>query len=80
MEVILWIILDIVVLRIIARYPFPYILKYFLKKFQQKIFNQNFGSETQQKEGDTVINFAPEKKNQDSDHIGEYVDYEEIKK
>ncbi len=80
MEVILWIIFVIIILRLIARYAFPYILKYFFKKMQGQVFQQTYGSDVKQKEGETVINYVPEKKNPESDTIGEYVDYEEIKK
>ncbi len=80
LDFILWIILIVIILRVLARFIFPIILKYFLKRVQQNIFQQPFEHETNYKEGETVINHVPEKKNVESDNIGEYVEYEEIKK
>jgi len=51
---------------------------------QKKIFNQNNENIQQQqrntkKKGEISIDFIPPKSNSNTDKVGEYVDYEEIK-
>ena len=49
-----------------------------MKKFQKKYYQQNTPFDPIRKEGDTNIENIPDKKNKNTNHIGEYIDYEEI--
>ncbi len=70
----------IYVFRLIIRYLFPFILKRFLLNLQRNFTSQQSQTKNK-KEGSIHIDTHSEKKSKyDLDHIGEYVEYEEMKK
>lgn len=81
LEFILWIIFIYILLRAFAKFAFPLLLKHYLKKFQQNFHQQNPNIDPNRKEGDTNIEFTSDKKTRkgnNTENIGEYIDYEEI--
>ena len=68
--------------KIIARLLAPFLMRYVSKKAEQK-FGQQFGQyqrskEPVRKEGEVIIDKAPEQNKSSNKDVGEYVDYEEI--
>jgi hypothetical protein len=67
--------------RLFVRYIFPSLIKHFVNEFQKQ--NQNPHSQSNEpirKEGTiTIKSMESNPKKENSDHIGEYVDYEEVK-
>ena len=82
LQTILIILLIFFALRIIFRLAAPYIMRYIAKKAGERFQNMAQGFNTQQpkteKEGETVIDRAPKRKQQSNKNVGEYIDYEEI--
>ena len=68
-------------LKIIGRYVFPIFLKKMMNNVEKKFNNQQFGDQGQKssvKEGETVIDKAPNTKSNTNKDVGEYVDYEDV--
>lgn len=61
--------------RLFVRYIVPFLLGRFIKKQQEKFYNQTNPSADE--EGKVRVKSQPEHEAK-SDHLGEYVDYEEI--
>lgn len=83
LKTILFILLGYYLLKILARWFAPKILSYAAKKteshFKQAFegFDQNKGSREEQV-GDVIINKKSTKKKDDSEKVGEYIDFEEL--
>lgn len=74
-----WFFLISYILRILARYIFPILLKRYINKKQSQ-FNQQFNHQdsTLEKEGKVSIKTKPKKSKDDTNDMGEYVDFEEV--
>jgi len=74
-----WFFLISYILRILGRYIFPILLKRYIKKKQSQ-FNQQFNQQdsTLEKEGEVSIKTKPKKSKNDTNDMGEYVDFEEV--
>jgi len=70
-------------LRLAAKYLFPLLIKYFIIRMSKK-FEENINNATKQqtytKEGETHIDYSSEKNKTKTSDIGEYVDFEDMKK
>lgn len=75
LRIILIIIIVYYLLKFAARYLLPLFLKYAIRKTQENIKQQQA---PERKTGEINVEYSPKKKPQVG-HIGEYVDYEEIK-
>jgi len=69
---------------ILFRFLIPFLLKRFVNRMQRNLFNQNNDNFQQQhqktrKKNDISVDFVPPKSNVNTNNIGEYVDFEEIK-
>ncbi|RPE00050.1 DUF4834 family protein [Aureibaculum marinum] len=68
-------------LKIIGRYIFPIFMKKMMQNVEKK-FNEQQGRTTSQnqnvKEGETIIDKAPNTHSKSNNDVGEYVDYEEV--
>ena len=53
-------------------------MRFVVKKAEQKFGQQQNRHKSQQKEGETTINKAPEQTKTANKNVGEYVDYEDI--
>jgi hypothetical protein len=83
LEFILWVIFIYLILRIAAKYFLPLIVKYYVKRFQQKFYDQHAESEKMRKDGETNVEYTPDKKTKkhnSGENIGEYIEFEEIEK
>jgi len=81
MKTILIIITIYYVLKLIARFVFPLFLKKMMQKVEKKFKeqqHQNSSNETRAKEGETIIDKAPNTKEKSNKDVGEYVDFEDI--
>jgi len=80
LKTILIILLVYYLLKILVRLFAPKILSYAAKKteshFKQAFDNQR--TSTEEKVGDVIINKKPSKKKNDSEKVGEYIDFEEL--
>ena len=57
----------------------PYLMKRMVNKMQEKAQNQHRNqTQSNVKEGETVIDRKPQKTTQSNNSVGEYVDYEEV--
>tara|TARA_B100001094_G_scaffold206554_1_gene200419 strand:+ start:805 stop:1062 length:258 start_codon:yes stop_codon:yes gene_type:complete len=74
-----WFFLISYILRILARYIFPILLKRYINKKKSQ-FNQQFNQQdsTLEKEGKVSVKTKPKKSKNDTDDMGEYVDFEEV--
>jgi flagellar biosynthesis/type III secretory pathway M-ring protein FliF/YscJ len=67
---------------VIFRFVIPFFLKLFVKRMQRKFDSQFQGQPKQEKKklGKTYVDYIPENNNykENSENIGEYVDFEEI--
>ena len=81
MKTILIIITIYYVLKLIARFILPLFLKKMMQKVEKK-FNeqqyQNSSNKTNVKEGETVVDKAPNTQSKSNKSVGEYVDYEDV--
>jgi hypothetical protein len=73
LRTILIIVIAYYVFRLISRYVLPWVARYFLRR-SMKGFE---GRQQRKREGEVTIDRAPGKKGA-LDHIGEYVEYEEV--
>lgn len=64
--------------KILSRLFAPYLMRFVVKKAEQKFGQQQNRQKSQQKEGETTINKAPEQTKTSNKNVGEYVDYEDI--
>ena len=68
-------------LKIIGRYVFPIFMKKMMQNVEKK-FNEQQGRSTDQnrnvKEGETVIDKAPNTGAKSNNEVGEYVDFEDV--
>lgn len=66
--------------RVFTALFFPLIAKWYLNRFKKRFYQQNPGYEERSRKGKVNIKMPPgAAKAAQSEHIGEYVDYEEIK-
>ena len=74
-----WFFLISYILRILGRYVFPILLKRYINKKQSQ-FNQQFNHQDSnlEKEGKVSIKTKPKKSKNDTNDMGEYVDFEEV--
>ncbi len=74
-----WFFLISYILRILGRYIFPILLKRYINKKQSQ-FNQQFNPQNSplDKEGEVSIKTKPKKSKNDTNDMGEYVDFEEV--
>mgnify|MGYP001587621207 FL=1 len=74
-----WFFLISYILRILGRYIFPILLKRYINKKQSQ-FNQQFNQQNSplDKEGEVSIKTKPKKSKNDTNDMGEYVDFEEV--
>ena len=74
-----WFFLISYILRILGRYIFPILLKRYINKKQSQ-FNQQFNQHDSnlEKEGKVSIKTKPKKSKNDTNDMGEYVDFEEV--
>ena len=74
-----WFFLISYILRILGRYIFPILLKRYINKKQSQ-FNQQFNQQDSpvEKEGKVSIKTKPKKSKNDTNDMGEYVDFEEV--
>ena len=74
-----WFFLISYILRILARYIFPILLKRYINKKKSQ-FNQQFNQQDSnlEKEGKVSIKTKPKKSKNDTNDMGEYVDFEEV--
>ncbi|HBK70872.1 MAG TPA: DUF4834 domain-containing protein [Flavobacteriaceae bacterium] len=82
MKTILIIITIYYVLKIIGRLVFPLFLKKMMqkveKKFNEQQQHQTNSNQTTMKEGETIVDKAPDTHSKSNKSVGEYVDYEDI--
>ena len=84
LKFLVFILIIYIIFVVLFRFVIPYLLKRFVNRMQKKIFNQNNDNFQQQqrntkKKGEISIDFIPPKSNSNTDKVGEYIDYEEIK-
>ena len=74
-----WFFLISYILRILGRYIFPILLKRYINKKQSQ-FNQQFNPQNSplDKEGEVSIKTKPKNSKNDTNDMGEYVDFEEV--
>ena len=74
-----WFFLISYILRILGRYIFPILLKRYINKKKSQ-FNQQFNQQDSpvEKEGKVSIKTKPKKSKDDTNDMGEYVDFEEV--
>ncbi len=74
-----WFFLISYILRILGRYIFPILLKRYINKKQSQ-FNHQFNQQdsTLENEGKVSIKTKPKKSKNDTNDMGEYVDFEEV--
>ena len=74
-----WFFLISYILRILGRYVFPILLKRYINKKQSQ-FNQQFNQQDSslEKEGKVSIKTKTKKSKNDTNDMGEYVDFEEL--
>lgn len=74
-----WFFLISYILRILGRYIFPILLKRYINKKQSQ-FHQQFSPQDSnlEKEGKVSIKTKPKKSKNDTNDMGEYVDFEEV--
>lgn len=80
LRTLIFIILFYYVFKFVIRLLAPFLMKKVADTVQKKA-EQQFGGQQQQpniKEGETIIDKAPKNRNQSSNSVGEYVDFEEI--
>ncbi|TDU39946.1 uncharacterized protein DUF4834 [Gelidibacter sediminis] len=67
--------------KILMRFFAPYVVRYMSKKMQERFsgqFQQEQEAKNRPKEGETIIDKIPERRQTSDKKVGEYVDYEEI--
>ncbi|RNC86312.1 MAG: DUF4834 family protein [Winogradskyella sp.] len=78
----LWIVAIYFIVKILSRLLAPFLLRFAAKKMEQRFGgqfnNRNPYQNTNQKEGETVIDKMPSNTNNSNKNVGEYIDYEEI--
>ncbi|MCK0124172.1 DUF4834 family protein [Gelidibacter sp. F2691] len=68
-------------IKILMRLFAPYVVRYMSKKMQERFsgqFQQQQEERKRPKEGETIIDKIPERRQTSDKKVGEYVDYEEI--
>ncbi|HAK00477.1 MAG TPA: hypothetical protein DCM62_10680 [Bacteroidales bacterium] len=81
LEFIAILVLVYIAFRLLARLVLPLLLKRYLGKFKQRFYEQNPPHTSQQgtRKGNVSINFGGRKAKTESDNLGEYTDFEEVK-
>ncbi len=76
----LFLLLIYLLVKLFTRYLLPYLLKRFIRKTEERYKQQRKTYEDENKrEGDISIEYQNKKEHsKKTDHLGEYVDYEEI--
>ncbi len=81
MKTILIIVAIYYIFKLIAKFVLPLFLKKMMQKVEKK-FNeqqhQSSSNQTHAKEGETIVDKAPNTKAKSSKDVGEYVDYEDV--
>ncbi|MCH3882439.1 MULTISPECIES: DUF4834 family protein [Tenacibaculum] len=80
MKTLFIILLIYIAFKYLARLFTPFLMKKMAEKMQQKAEQQFGGNKSQPivKEGETIIDKNPQKNQQSSNDVGEYVDFEEV--
>jgi hypothetical protein len=78
MKIILLILLFMLVINWLIRLMFPVVIREAMKNMQKRY---GYGTEPKkkQKEGEVSIDNVPQRSRKDTEKIGKYVDYEEVK-
>lgn len=75
-------ILIYLIFRVLTAYVFPWIVKWYLNRVKEKFYQQNpHYAETQkkQKKGEVTITYKDDKNKPDTNNLGEYTDFEDLK-
>lgn len=70
------------IFRILTTWVFPKIVKWYLNRYKDRFYRENphlRPDEQQKQAGDIHIRYTKNQNRTDSDKLGEYVDYEEVK-
>ncbi|MFO7728208.1 MAG: DUF4834 family protein [Desulfonatronovibrio sp.] len=70
------------IFRVLTTVVFPWIAKWYIRRYQQRFYRNNpqaHQARRKRKSGDVHISRMDDKRKPDTDRLGEYVDYEEIK-
>jgi len=69
------------IFRVFTAYILPLIVKWYLNRAKKKFYRDNphLARDEQKKEGDLTISFKKDKTRTDTDNLGEYTDFEDIK-
>jgi hypothetical protein len=74
-------ILIYLIFRVFTTYILPFIVKWYLNRVKKKFYRDNphLTPDDQKNEGEMTISYKKGKKRPESDNMGEYTDFEEIK-
>jgi putative NADPH-quinone reductase len=75
-------ILIYLIFRVLTAYVFPWIVKWYLNRVKEKFYQQNpqyAESQKKKKKGDLTITYKDEMNQPDTDNLGEYTDFEDVK-
>ncbi|MFP4064486.1 MAG: DUF4834 family protein [Bacteroidales bacterium] len=70
------------IFRVLTTVIFPWIAKWYIRRYQKRFYRNNpqaHQARRKRKDGDVHISRMGDKRKPDTDRLGEYVDYEEIK-
>lgn len=70
------------IFRVFTAYILPLIVKWYLNRAKKKFYRDNphLAPDDEKKEGEMTISFRKGKSRTDTENLGEYTDFEEIKK
>jgi hypothetical protein len=78
--IIFWIILSFYVFRLAFRYLFPWLIARFVKKMANKMQQQAYQGQNNQRHDEKVkVSYIREEEPKIDPNIGEYIDFEDIK-
>ena len=82
LEIIATFIFIYLLFRLFTHYILPFLVRRFIERAKAKFYRDNphITPDEQKKQGEMTISFRKEKKRSDTDNLGEYTDFEEIKK
>lgn len=74
-------ILIYLIFRILTTYVFPWIVKWYLNRVKEKYYRDNpqYAPKQKKREGDITITYKEKPNRSESDSLGEYTDFEEVK-
>ncbi|MDX9942898.1 MAG: hypothetical protein RBS53_11830 [Bacteroidales bacterium] len=81
MKLIVTIIIIYLVFRVLTTYVFPWLVKRYIERAKKKFYSDNpqFREKQEKKKGDMTITYKEEQDQPDTDKLGEYTDFEDIK-